>query len=150
MTTPASHSSTAGIAVVQQSLEDLTELLVRNVLIDAGAGFGDGVKIAFVFEDGRMQRPLATAPRSALMHFAAILIEDAMAIDRLHLHRISRHPPKHLSDCVFVSMQGLDHPYSIVGIKGNGGFAMTAIAAARAGKDLGDKRHTLHHWEKSQ
>jgi hypothetical protein len=150
MTTPASHSSTAQIAVVQQSLEDLAKLPVRNVLVDAGTGFRDGMKIVFIFEDGRMQRPLAAAPRSALVHFAAILIEDAMAIDRLHLHRISRHSPIHLSDRVFASMQGLDHTHPIVGVKGNGGLAMTAIAASRTGKDSGDKRHTLHHGKKNQ
>lgn len=145
MTTPTKRRSTAEIIAVQQRSENLTELLIGNVPVDAGTGFGDSVKIVLVLKDGRMQRPLAAAPRSAIVHFAAILIEDTVAIDRLHLHDIPRYPPIRLSDRVLISTQGLDHTFSIVGIQGNGGVAMAAITAPRTGKYPGNNRHTLHH-----
>lgn len=102
------------------------------------------MEIAFVIQDGRMQWPLTAAPRPAIVHFAAILVKYAMAVDNLHLYSIARDPPKRLANLLLRLMQGFDHSFSIVCIQRNSGLAMTAGAAAGADKYLGNKRHTQH------
>lgn len=69
------------------------------------------------------------------MHGAALvrMIEDAMAIAYLHLNHIAGDPPKSAGHLCPTELQGGDHPFLVVGIKGDGGGTLTAKAAPGAG-----------------
>jgi hypothetical protein len=77
-----------------------------------------------------MQRPLGTAPRSAIVHPAAIVIEYTVAIYDFHLYDVPRYPPVRLLYLVRPQLKSLYHPLLVVFIKGDGGFTMAAVAAA--------------------
>lgn len=97
-----------------------------------------------------MQGPLTTAPWSPCVDQAAIIIEHTMPIDGSHLHGIARNPPERLPHRFFRFVQGLNHPLLVISIEGNGCLSMAAIATSSAGKNLRNKRHSIHLERKSK
>jgi hypothetical protein len=72
------------------------------------------------------------------MDRATILIKDAMAIRRLHLHRLPGQTPKFFFNFFLRHVQRCNHSRLVVGIERNRGFAMTTVTASCAVEYLGD------------
>jgi hypothetical protein len=128
------HQSTDDSGFRHDFFQYFTEFFVADVSVDSGAGVGNSVKVIFVGKNRRMQRPLGTAPRSAVVHPAAIVIKYTMAIYDFHLYDVPRYPPVRLLYLVRPQLKNLYHPLLVFFIKGDGGFTMAAVAAAGTGK----------------
>ncbi len=112
--------------------QDTGKFFIRNVRVNTGARFTDGLQIDRIQEYRRVQRPLGASPRSCLMYTAAIPIKYAVALHRLHLDTAVLHPPVPCRCFLFSQPQKRRHPLSIVLIQGYGGLPLTAEPASPA------------------
>jgi hypothetical protein len=77
-----------------------------------------------------MQRPLAASPWPTGMDHATIPVENAVPIDHLHLGDSIGHPQVFFSSLSHRQTQEIDQAFFVIFIKGNRGFAMTAVTAS--------------------
>jgi hypothetical protein len=120
------------------------ELLITEFPLDAGAGLADGLEIILVGEHARMQGPLPAPPGFAFMHRAAFVEKDTVAVHDLHLHHVAGNAQVFLPHLGKGEMQIGDQPRHIIGIKGNRGFALAAMAALPALKYFLFLNHINH------
>lgn len=85
-----------------------------------------------------MQRPLTAAPGPSLVYGAAdiLLIKDAVVIHDFHLHRIAAYAPVFFLHLLSGQAQLGNHPFLIIFVQRNRGFALAAEAATGAVKNI--------------
>lgn len=86
------------LGIAENFPQNVTEFIIGDLGIDTGARLGDGCIITHIKQNRWMQRPLRAAPWPSLMDSASILIENAVAVDDLHLYDVSANPPESICD----------------------------------------------------
>jgi len=80
-----------------------------------------------------------------------LIIEDAVAVNHLHLYNRAGDPPELFPDTVPVPAEFIDHAALVVLIQGNGRFTLTAVAAPGTDKYIAHRVILLtilpfHEW----
>jgi hypothetical protein len=124
------------VGLIDQLLQNQTEFLIGQLLVDAGAGITNGREIIPVRQDAGMERPLTAPPGTPLMHHAApiFIVENTVAVYDLHLDDIAGYPPILFSNSVQVHAKVVNHPLPIVLVQRHRGLTLTAIAAPGTNK----------------
>ena len=78
------------------------------------------------------------------------IIKNTMAVLGLHLHDRAGNPPILPSGFFGGQAQGLDHPFLIMPVEGDRGFAVAAETTASALKNIGNLvgGHVIHYKKK--
>jgi len=116
----------------QRFRQPAAKILVIKVFVDSPAGMADGGKIALIDKDAGMQWPLAAPPWPTWVGHTAIPVKDAVPIYHLHLGDSLGHPQIFLRNLGQGHAQKVDQALNVAFVKGDGGFAMTAITASFA------------------
>lgn len=133
--------------LLQQLLEEMAEFFPTQFLINARARLPNGKKIIFITQDTGMERPLPAPPRPTQVYgtTGVLCVKNTVVIHDLHLHHLAGYPPVFFFDFLPGQAQFSDHPFLIILIQRDRGFALAARAATSAGEDIRERGRCFFH-----